>query len=66
MIISIIVSSATVAWWITYSPRNTEEVGSNPGTARYIVAQRITLNGGPLSLSPILSGRLKNLKDVDK
>ena len=41
-------------------------MGSNPGTGRYIVAQMTTYNGGPLSLGPIPSGRLKNLKDVDK
>ena len=42
------------------------DAGSNPGTGRYIVAWMTTLNGGPLSLGPIPSGRLKNLKDVDK
>ena len=31
---------------------NTEDVGSNPGTGRYIVAQ-------------MTSGRLKDLKDID-
>ena len=41
-------------------------MGSNPGTARYKVAWMATKNGGPLSLGPIPSGRLKNLKDVDK
>ena len=41
-------------------------MGSNPGTDRYIVARMTTLNGGPLSLGPITSGRLKNLQDVDK
>ena len=41
-------------------------MGSNPGTGRHIVAQMTTKNGGPLSLGPIPSGRLKNLKDVDK
>ena len=41
-------------------------MGSNPGTGRYIVARMTTQNGGPLSLGPIPSGRLKNLKDVDK
>ena len=35
-------------------------------TGRYIVARMTTSNGGPLSLGPIPSGRLKNLKDVDK
>ena len=30
------------------------------------MAQMTTKNGGPLSLVPISSGRLKNLKDVDK
>ena len=30
------------------------------------MAQMTTYNGGPLSLGPIPSGRLKNLKDVDK
>ena len=39
--------------------------GSNPGTGRYIVARMTTLNGGPLSLGPIPSGRLKILGDVD-
>ena len=33
---------------------------------RYIVAQMTSKNDGPLSLGPIPSGRLKNLKDVDK
>ena len=49
-----------------HSPRNTKYVGSNPGTGRYIVARMSTQNGGPLSLDLILSGRLKNLRDVDK
>ena len=44
----------------------TEDVGSIPGTGRYIVARMTTKNGGPLSLGLIPSGRLKNLKDVDK
>ena len=39
--------------WVTHSPRNTEDVGSNAGT-------------NPLSLGPIPSGRLKNFKDIDK
>ena len=30
------------------------------------MARMITYNGGYLSLGPIPSGRLKNLKDVDK
>ena len=30
------------------------------------MARMTTQNGGPLSLGPIPSGRLKNLKDVDK
>ena len=30
--------SATVAQWGAHSPRNTEDVGSNPGTGKYIVA----------------------------
>ena len=53
-------------WWVTDSPsRNTEDVGSVPDTGRYIVARMTTENGGPLSLDPISSGGLKNLKDVD-
>ena len=43
----------------------TVDPGSNPGTGRYIVARMTTLNGGPLSLGPIPSGRLKILGDVD-
>ena len=30
------------------------------------MAWMTTYNGGPLSLGPVPSGRLKNLKDVDK
>ena len=30
------------------------------------MAWMTTYNGGPLSLDPIPSGRLKNLKDIDK
>ena len=41
-------------------------MGSNPGTGRNIVARLITDSGGPLSLGPIPSGRLNNLKDLDK
>ena len=41
-------------------------MGPNPDTGRYIVARMTTSNGGPLSLGPIPSGRLKNLKDVEK
>ena len=47
--------------WVTYSPSNTEDVGSSPGTSRYIVGRMTTYNGGVLSLGPIPSGRLKNL-----
>ena len=46
--------------------RNTEDVGSNPGTGRYIVARMTTSNGGPVSLGHVHSDRLNNLKDVDK
>ena len=59
-------SSATVAQWVAHSLCNTVDPGSNPGTGRYIVARMTTLNGGPLSLGPIPSGRLKILGDVDK
>ena len=41
-------------------------MGSNPWTGRYIVDQMTSINGSALSLDPIPSGRLKNLKDVDK
>ena len=41
-------------------------LGSNPDAGRSIVASRAILNYGPLSLGTIPSGRLKNLKDVDK
>ena len=58
--------SATVAEWVTSKPRNTEDMGSNSGTGRYIVARMTTGNGGPLSLGPIPSGRLQNLRDIDK
>ena len=51
---------------VTNLSRNSEDVGSIPGTRRYVVARMTTQNGGPLSLGPIPSGRLKNLKDVDK
>ena len=34
--------SATVAYWVAHSPNNTEEVGSIPGTGRYIVARMTT------------------------
>ena len=33
---------------------------------RHIVTRMTTSNGGPLSLGPISSIRLKNLRDVDK
>ena len=55
-----------MAQWVTHSPRNTEDVVSNPGEGRYIVARMTTLNGGPLSMGPIASGKLNKLKDVDK
>ena len=55
-----------MALWVTHSPRNTEDVGSNPGIGRSIVARTTTQNGGPLSLDLNLSSRVKNLKDVDK
>ena len=46
---------------------NTEDVCSNPGTGRYIMARTTTLNGGPLSLLGVIpSGRLKKLKYIDK
>ena len=41
-------------------------MGSFPGTGRYILARMTTYNGDPLSLGPIPSGRLKNLKDFNK
>ena len=49
-----------IKWW------NTEDVGSNPDTGRYIMARTTTLNGGPLSFGLIPSGRLKKLKYIDK
>ena len=51
---------------VTHLSSNSEDVGSISGTGRYIVARMTTQNGGPLSLGPIPSGRLKNLNDVDK
>ena len=45
---------------------NVEDMVSNPGTGRYILARMTTCNGGSLSLGPIHICRLKNLKDVDK
>ena len=53
--------SATVAYQVAHLSKKLEDVGSNPGTGRYIVAPMTTKNGSPLSLG----GRLKNLKDVD-
>ena len=53
-----------MAQHVTHSLKNTAGVGPDPGTDRYIVAQVTTENGGPLSLGPIPSGRLKNLKDL--
>ena len=41
-------------------------MGSNPCTDRYRVAHVNTYNGDPLPMYPIPSGRLKNLKDIDK
>ena len=32
----------TVAWWVTHSARNTEDMGSIPGTGRYVVARMTT------------------------
>ena len=55
-----------MAEWVRHLLRNTEDVGSNPDTGRYIVAQMTTQNGDPLSLGPIPSGRFNNLKDIDK
>ena len=49
--------AATMAQWVTHSPRNIEGVGSNPRTDIYIVPQMITSSGGTLSLGPITSGR---------
>ena len=37
-----IMISATVAQWVTQSPRNTRDMGSILGTGRYIVARMIT------------------------
>ena len=37
-----ILLSATVAQGVIHSPRNTEEVGSNPDPGRYIVARMTT------------------------
>ena len=57
-----------MAFWVTHSPRNTEDVGSNPGTGSYMMmisGSDDHLNDGPLSLGSIPSGRLKKLKDVD-
>ena len=55
-----------MAQLVTHLPNNTEDMGSNPGTGRCIVAQMTTSNGSPMSLGPIPSGKLKKLKDVDK
>ena len=49
-----------------HSPRNTEDVGSIQGTGKYRVVLMTTQNGGPLSLVPFPSARLKNLKEADK
>ena len=38
----ILTLSATVAQQVTQSPRNTEDVGSNPGTGRHTLAQMTT------------------------
>ena len=32
----------TVTYWVTHSPRNTDNVGSIPGTGRYIVSRMTT------------------------
>ena len=48
------------------SPKNVLDLGSIPGTGIDIVAKVTTQNGGSLFLYPILSGRLKKVKDVDK
>ena len=34
--------NTTVAYWVTHPPKYTEDVGSNPGTGRYIVARMNT------------------------
>ena len=39
---SVHVSRDIPRWRITHSPRNTEDVGSIPGTDRYIVARMTT------------------------
>ena len=38
--------SSTVAYWVTHSPWNTEDVGSIPGTGRHIVAWMNDFNSG--------------------
>ena len=40
-----VILSGTVAWWVRHLPRTTEDVGSIPGTGRYIVAQVCSLGG---------------------
>ena len=45
---------------------NIEDVGLDPGTGKYTVAQMTTLIGSPLLLGRIPSGRLKNFSDTDK
>ena len=49
--------SVPVAFWIIHSPRNAEDVGWIQDEGRS--------NGGSLTLGPIPSGRLKNLRDID-
>ena len=55
----------TVPLFVTYLPRDMEDVGSNLGTGRHIVAWVTIYNGAPLSLVDIPSGRLKNLRGLD-
>ena len=52
--------SASEAFWVSKSPRNTDDVGYSTG--RYIVAEIYPLNGGHLSYSSSQRSRLKNLR----
>ena len=63
--LSITYISANVAKPVILPPNNTDDMGANLDGGRYIVVRMCTKIGGPLSLVPIPSGRLKTIRDID-
>ena len=41
-LVKILLLSATMALWVKHSPRNTDDLGSVPGTGGYMVARMTT------------------------